>query len=100
MEIKKGQFLVITTGEYSDFGIREYVRAMRDFDTKEVSDAFRSSGPYKEVLEWAVDDEPSTYGSDDRFMAWAIREGYFAPVDAAEVQEWHIGSYGHFDPYQ
>lgn len=97
MKLTKGQFLTITTGEYSDYGIRDYVRVLRDFDTAEVAKLFKETGPYLDVIEWAPNDDPSSYGSDDRFQAWAIREGYFAPVEAGEVAEWHIGSYGHFE---
>lgn len=90
MRIAKGQILAITSGVYSDYNLRDHARALCDFDTANEIAKFVESGNY-------LDSDGSTWNSDDRFIAWAIREGLITPLPDGEVVEWHIGAYGELD---
>lgn len=90
MKIKQGQLLAITSGVYSDYTLRDHVRALRDFDTANEISRFLETGDY-------LDSENSAFDSDNRFIAWAIREGLISPLYNGEVIEWHIGAYGELD---
>jgi len=92
--IKKGQIIAISTGEYSDYSVREYVRATRDIDRVAEVKRFKETGPYLAPPSWDEKGDPEEYGSDDRFIAWAIKEGLWEPVEADLITEWWIGSYG------
>lgn len=94
MEIKKGQLIAITNGEYSDYTLRDHVRALKDFDSKNEAQRFMDEGDFLAVQEWDKDGDPTEYGSDDRFIAWAIREGLIEPLGPDDVVELWIGSYG------
>lgn len=97
MDIKKGQLIVITTGDYSDYGIRDHMRAERDFNPYVEAQRFMDTGDYLQPPEYDPTGDPDIYGSDDRFLAWCIREGFLSPVAAEEVTELHIGSYGRLE---
>ena len=97
MKIKQGQILAITTGVYSDYTLRDHVRALRDFDTASEVGRFVKEGDYIAPPDWDENGEPSIYGSETRFIAWAIREGLIEPLSKNEVIEWHIGSYEQLD---
>lgn len=88
MKITKGQIIVVTEGSYSDYDIKDYMRALRDFDTLEVA------GRFNEAEKRAKEE----WNGADLFMAWALREGLWEPLTAAEVVEWHIGGGCGFDP--
>lgn len=97
MKITKGQIIAITTGEYSDYCLRDHVRALRDFDAADEATRFKKEGDYKVSPEWSFDGEPDAYGSDDRFLAWAIRQQLIEPLQPGQVVELHISDYGRLD---
>lgn len=84
MQILKNQIVAITTGEYSDYCLRDHLRALKDFDTAAEISRFKKQ-------DTAIVDD---YGDQDRFLAWAIREGLMSPLDDASVVEFWIGAYG------
>ena len=88
MLIRKGQILAITVGEYSDYTLLDHIRASRDFDST------------KEIQRFMDTDEShdNKRGSDNRFIAWSIREGIIETMDRDSVIEWHIGEYGKIVP--
>ena len=94
--IKKGQIVAISTGEYSDYSVREYVRALRDIDRDAEAKRFKETGPFLAPPTWDEKGDPDEYGSDDRFIAWAIKEGMWEPLEAELLTEWWIGAYGRF----
>lgn len=98
MEVKKSQIVAISGGEYSDYYVKDYVRALIDFDTKEVSARFVASDQYKTVPEYDPKGDPTEYGSDKRVLAWMIREGIVEPVEAGLIVEWWTGGYSTFEP--
>jgi len=91
MKIKKGQIVAITKGEYSDYGLYDHLRALRDFDAYEEAERFKVEGEYLRAPVWDPKGEPVEYGSDDRFLDWAIREGIMEPTKDEVVELW-IGS--------
>lgn len=94
MQIMAGQIIALTTGEYSDYGLRDHVRCIRAFESDEIIAEFKETNEYLVPPSWAPEDEPTAYGADDRFIAWLIRLGFIEPLDDDAVVEWHIGSYG------
>lgn len=82
MKISKGQIVAITTGEYSDYCLRDHMRALQDFETGEEMTRFKCETDGKYPSEQAG------------FLAWTIREGILEPIESSEVVEFHIGNYG------
>jgi len=78
--VKKGEVIVFTKGEYSDFGIDGYVVAIADINLKECAHKF-----VKIPNEWE-----KTFG----FVEYLIGCELVIPVAHREI---HIGSYGEFD---
>jgi hypothetical protein len=97
MKIKQGQVVAITTGEYSDYCLRDHLLALKDFDAKAEAERFKEVGDYFAVPEYDPEGEPETWGCHDRFLAWAIREGLLEPLNDASVVDLHIGSYGELE---
>lgn len=94
MKISAGQLIAITNGEYSDYCLRDHVRALKDFDAAREAERFKVEGDYLAPPEWDKNGEPAHYGSDERFIAWMIREGLIEPLDADTVVELWVGAYG------
>lgn len=97
VDIKKGQLIALITGEYSDYKLSDHVRALKDFNSGNEITRFMETGDYLVVPEWSTDNEPYSIGAEDRFIAWAIREKLIEPLEADEVIEWYIGSYGRLE---
>lgn len=79
MQVKAGTILVPTHGEYSDFNFDGPFVVLRDFDQKEVTDAFMAQ---------AVSDDDRGH---TEFVAWLSKEGYVQ--DVPTKLEWHLGDY-------
>lgn len=91
MKIKKGQIVAITSGEFSDYCLRDHMRALRDFDPREEVERFKREGDYLvQQHGWGT----HQHGAEERFMAWMTREGLLAPMDDETVVELYIGDYG------
>lgn len=94
MKIKKGQIVAITSGDYSDYCLRDHMRALRDFDPREEVERFKREGDYL-VRQRG---EQTNYGAEERFMAWMTREELLEPMDPETVVELYIGGdYGELD---
>lgn len=78
----KGSILVLTSGEYSDYGMVGYVVTVEDCDLRALAQEYRNA--HKPANQW---DRPDP----DGFVAWLVVNGYAMPVDASTV---HLGSYG------
>jgi hypothetical protein len=88
MKIKAGTILVITHGEYSDYGYSGPFHVLKDFDQAEIAEEFRNA--------WkALPHDKWDRASESDFMNWANREGYIE--DVANGWSWHVGGYG-FEP--
>lgn len=85
MEIKKGETVLISTGEYSDYTVKALVRATQDFHPKEMSDEYLARFP----------DQAEDYGVDFyMFTNWLVNEKKV--LEEIEHREWHLGDYGSF----
>lgn len=84
MKINKGQIIAFTNGQYSDYCLRDHMRALEDFQTADKMNEFKASPEFQSVNCWE---------QDDAFMAWLVKTGIVEPL-GDEVVEWHIGSYG------
>lgn len=83
--MKAGETFIVTSGEYSDFGIRDSLRALVDFDWNECVTAYLELHP----------DQSVAYGGEfDKFLSW-LRE--IGKVETAPLIQVHIGDYGTFD---
>lgn len=82
MKIEKGQFLILTSGSYSDFLVQTLVQAKKDFDTKVVG---------KEFLISKFNANP--YLTDcHHFLAWlaTCKSGYVKEIDLEKFREVNI----------
>ena len=86
--LKKGTLLIIETGEYSDRRWNGPVRMLGDFMKADLAERFKAG--WKPKKEW--EDKPS---SED-FLPWLIEQKLVEHVD--DVESWHVGSYGDFEP--
>ena len=84
--MKTGQVFIVTTGEYSDFGIFSKLRALRDFSFDDT------------LASWTIEHK-------DRIEEYSYREGDFIThlieshlVEECEIQEVHLADYGTFVP--
>lgn len=80
--IKAGEFVMLSSGAYSDYGIHGLYRATADID------------PDKLVAEWlgANPDQKEQYSfREDAFVSDAYKRGLLEAMDAVE---WHLGDYG------
>ena len=85
--IRKGQIIAITAGDYSDYCLRDHMRALRDFN------------PVAEAERFKPKDTRQDYrGEDEEYIAWLIREAIVEPLSVGEVVELHVGSYGCLNP--
>ena len=84
----KGTALILTTGEYSDYGICSTLVTIEDCDLPALAVRFR--GP---------DFDPDDYDhlelkAPDAFAAWLVVEGLAMPMKAETV---HLGSYARLE---
>jgi hypothetical protein len=80
--------ILLSSGEYSDYGVMGAFRPCKSFNVGEALDAFRA--------QWKP--EANSYSSapgPQDFAAWLAKEGY---VEDANTEEIHLGSYGDIDP--
>lgn len=80
-----GTVIAVATGEYSDFSYIGHIRALRELNLRDLMESFRDG--FKPKDEW---DEPDPRS----FVGWLIADGL---VEAADVEEVHIGSYGRLE---
>lgn len=91
MKISKGQLIAITNGEYSDYCLRDHMRALQDFNAHDEAERFKKTDDYLSKNQYSAG-RPSKYGSDMRFLAWLIRENIVEPLEHGTVVELYIGS--------
>lgn len=84
--VKAGELLAFSTGEYSDYSVQMFCRALKDIDMS-VVEAFQSLPEEKTKEPWAWD-------STDRFQTYLEENGY---VERLAYKEVHLGSYGRLD---
>lgn len=72
--------IVLTTGEYSDYGIEGYIVARVDFDIRDAAETFLEQ-----------ENEENKWDCHSRFIAWLISTEKAVPVEHREI---HISDYG------
>ena len=82
--VQPGFIFVLTEGEYSDYGIRGFVKVLKPFISSKLVDEFK---------EQYVEPEEVNSIPIYAFELWLVEEGYVEPVDN-QVGSWHLGSYG------
>lgn len=82
-EIKKGDFVVFSQGDYSDYSYMVVGRALKDFTCADIK-----------ALEGEID---AIMGWDAQSKAIALmhRKGFFEDIDVKEI---HLGSYSKITP--
>jgi len=88
--LKRGQLLIIETGEYSDRSWDGPVRILKDFKKADVVERFRKQ--WKKPPDDVWNNGPSSEG----FLPWLIKRRYVEAVD--NVHSWHVGCYSTFEP--
>lgn len=99
MQIKSGQIVALTTGEYSDYCLNDHMRCMRDFDSDAERAHFLESSPEvaarraKYVKRIAPNQTQVTgiVWTGDMFIAWLQREGFLEPLENEVVELWVPG---------
>lgn len=86
LQYRKGDIIVFTTGEYSDFGMCGYLVATEDLDLPALAQKF--VGDYQSKHEWDKADPGD-------FPSWLVAAGKAMPVNYSTV---HVGSYSDFSP--
>lgn len=81
-EIRTGETIVFSTGEYSDYYIQGTFRALRDIDPEAELEAWLQEHPEQR--------KDNNFDSC-RFLAWIISGGLVEPTDYVE---WHLDDYG------
>lgn len=85
---KKGELILLSSGEYSDYNIRGTFRCLQDISAERLCKIAKETQALKEGL-----DETRGYGYcdlEDKFIATLIRLQLIEDIDAHEL---HIGSY-------
>ncbi len=93
MQIIKGDLVLLSAQEYSDYSILDTFKARKDFDTSEVIQEFMLC--FKTIHPEDDEEEELYNGPEyDEFQLWLINAKY---IKELITKEWHIGSYGRFD---
>lgn len=91
--LKAGTLLVLETGEYSDRSTMTPIRIVKDVTKRQLAEEFKAQWKHPE---WDTEKcwRPSPY----EFIDWVFASEYVEVIDASEVNNWHVGSYGDFEP--
>ena len=82
-DIAAGEIFAISCGEYSDYSISFFGRALSGFNVDELIDRFV-----------ATKKEYETYFSDYQFVAWFSELGF---AEEIKYREWHLADYSEPD---
>lgn len=80
---KAGRLICVDEGEYSDYGVKGFFVALRDFE------------PMKELAEYLAANPTDSKGygfKDDAFLASLIAKGYLLEIEYDTI---YLGTYGH-----
>lgn len=93
MIFEKWQLLIVTAGEYSDYGIEGLVEVVTPFDPDEVEGIYLVERN-KKSQNWKGEDR-LVFGTG--YLDWLISRGYVAPLKAKGREYWYTG-YGEKHP--
>lgn len=80
--MKKGEYVIVTSEEYSDYGIIAFCQVEKDFEPVECASKFK-------------DTHPDNTWSDTDFGDFLIKSGLLKKLPCKEL---HTGCYGRTDP--
>jgi predicted ATP-binding protein involved in virulence len=84
--VKKGDIVLCSSGEYSDYSIMSVGRANKDFNTDELKAEYLSINP----------EEKKDYSFvDSKFIKWLVVDKEL--LEEITYTEWHISDYGNID---
>lgn len=86
MKVDAGEILAFSEGEYSDYGYRGHVVAIKDFDLGQMM---------RQHISERIEQYAEEYSPTDGFETFLVASGVVVPLTCREV---HIGSYGNVDP--
>ncbi len=75
-KLQKGELILFTTGEYSDFSNIMLVKVLKNFDIQELQDA--GSDNFIEIY------KTSSWFSYTKFRLWLIEQGYIEELSYRE----------------
>lgn len=84
-QFKKGEVVLVSSGEYSDYGIIALCEAVNDFDATELAAIFKAKTPEKK------------YFDQSDFGDWLIESGHLRKMKFAEL---YVGSYSEIEPHR
>jgi len=87
-QYKKGDLLVLSTGEYSDYGIGIICKVLKDFTEEETAKSYKLHKKTKD--QWGGKYELE----EEEFIAILIRQGY---VEELDYKEWNFSNYGEIE---
>lgn len=82
MKASKGEIILFSCGEYSDYSTILIGKVLKDFDPREVRDAYFDEFP---------DQNQGYRGDNNQFAHYFIKNGY---IEEVEYREMHTGYYG------
>ena len=77
-QYKKGDLLILSTGEYSDYGIDTICKVLKTFKEQEVANLYKKNGGY----------------GKDKFIAELIKNGYIKEI---KYREWRFSFYSELE---
>jgi hypothetical protein len=86
LKVTRGEVIVLTQGEYSDFGIDSFAVALQDFDM---------GGQAREYAKETGKDSYQNGTWANVFIPWMVIKQLIMPVEYREI---YIGTYGTFEP--
>lgn len=96
MDIKKGETILITEGEYSDFRVKGIYKALIDINIEENLQAFAVYNGAKDLEElkdfhFQAEKELWDFFIRDEYIEYLLNNGY---VETIKYTDCHLGSYG------
>lgn len=95
--LKEGQLVLFSIGEYSDYMAEGLFQALRDFSLKNVYDTFVANEVTKEWVESKYITKGGYWKTNNtyqHFISYLMREGFINTYDYTEI---HLGDYGDID---
>jgi hypothetical protein len=79
-QYKKGDMLVLSTGEWSEYGIELISKVLKDFTEQEVVNLYNLHNEKEDDCDF----------KKEKFITILINEGY---IEELEYQEWNFSNY-------
>ena len=94
MEIKKGQIITFSDGEYSDYCVDGLCVALKDFNLDEVVKFWEVENTYSEKCKYRNRVIRRLKDGGVHFISFVVSKGFAEDIDYIEV---HTGAYNNFN---